>query len=141
MTNRAFNQEVREKVFAKVVETVAAKLYDPAPNGIDWSRVAEERRKGILASDTREEFEARMNELIRELRLGHAGFFFEDRPRAAAKIAIGATFHAHEGQWVLQDVHPGGPAHAAGLQSGDALIAIAGKDSAPPRCHRCVTCR
>jgi C-terminal processing protease CtpA/Prc len=132
MTSSAFNQEVREKVFTKVVETVAGKLYDPALNGIDWNRIAEERRNTIITSDTPADFEARMNELIRELRVSHAGFFSEHRPRAAAKIAIGATFHAHGDRWVFQDVHAGGPAHAAGIQPGDTLLAVAGKESIPP---------
>ena len=132
MTSRAFNQEVREKVFTKVVETVAGKLYDPALNGIDWNRIAEERRNAIITSDTPADFEARMSALIRELRVSHAGFFSEQRPRAAAKIAIGATLHAHGGQWVFQDVHAGGPAHAAGVQPGDTLLAVAGRESIPP---------
>src|SRR5208283_220839 len=50
MTTRAFNQEVREEVFAKVVETVAEKLYDPALNGVDWNRIANERRNAIITS-------------------------------------------------------------------------------------------
>ena len=85
MKTRAFNQEVREQVFTKVVETVAGKLYDPALNGVDWNRIAEERRNAIVMSDTPADFEARMNKLIRELHVSHAGFFSEDRPRAAAK--------------------------------------------------------
>jgi C-terminal processing protease CtpA/Prc len=132
MTTRAFNQEVREQVFTKVVETVAGKLYDPALNGVDWNRIADERRNTIVMSDTPADFEARMNELIRELHVSHAGFFSEERPRAAAKIAIGATFHADGGQWIFQDVHAGGPAHAAGMQPGDTLLAVAGKASLPP---------
>lgn len=132
MTDRPFNQEIREKVITKVVKTVAEKLYDPALNGVDWRRVSDDRRGAIVASDTRADFEARMNELLRELHVSHTGFFFERQPRAAAKIAIGATFHASDGRWVFQDVHAGGPAHAAGLQPGDTLLAVAGKESAPP---------
>jgi C-terminal processing protease CtpA/Prc len=132
MTDKPFNHEIRERVFTKVVETVAAKLYDPALNGVDWRRVSDDRRGAIVASDTRADFETRMNELLRELHVSHTGFFFEHQPRAAAKIAIGATFHASDGRWVFQDVHAGGPAHAAGLQPGDTLLAVAGKESTPP---------
>ena len=132
MSDKPFNQDIREKVFSKVVRTVSAKLYDPALNGVNWGQVSDERRDAIVASETRADFEASMNSLLRELHVSHIGFFFERQPRAAAKIAIGATFHASEGRWVFQDVHAGGPAHAAGLQPGDTLLAVAGKECAPP---------
>jgi C-terminal processing protease CtpA/Prc len=132
MTDSAFNQELREKVFANVVSTVARRLYDPALNGVDWSAAAAKHRGPIIGAGTREEFESAVNNLIRELRVSHAGFFSEKRPLAAAKIAIGATFHDGGSRWIFQDVHPGGPAHAAGVQPGDTLLAVAGKDAAPP---------
>jgi carboxyl-terminal processing protease len=132
MTSAHFNQAIREMVFSKVVETVAEKLYDPALNGVDWPRISEEQSIGIVSSESTEQFERRMNELIRELRVSHAGFFHESQPRATAKVSIGATFHNESDRWVFQDVHPGGPAHAAGLAPGDTLLAVAGKDVAPP---------
>jgi C-terminal processing protease CtpA/Prc len=132
MTSAPFNQEIREKVFSKVVETVAEKLYDPALNGVDWPRITEERSSGIVSSESAEQFERRMNELIRELRVSHAGFFHESQPRATAKVSIGATFHNEGDRWVFQDVHAGGPAYAVGLAPGDVLLAVAGKDAAPP---------
>ncbi len=132
MTSAPFNHEIREQVFSKVVETVAAKLYDPALNGVDWARISEERRGEIVSSESTEQFERGMNELIRELHVSHAGFFHESQPRATAKVSIGATFYRQGEDWVFQDVHPGGPAHAAGLVPGDILLAIAGKDAVPP---------
>jgi C-terminal processing protease CtpA/Prc len=132
MTHSDFNQVHREKVFENVVFTVARRLYDPALNGVDWNAAATKHRSPIVNAGTREEFEAAVNNLIKELRVSHAGFFSEKRPIASAKIAIGATFFDSGGRWVLQDVHPGGPAHGAGVQPGDTLLAVAGKDAAPP---------
>lgn len=132
MTSPNFSLEIREKVFAKVVETVSEKLYDPALNGVDWSRLSAERRGDILSSKTTADFERGMNELIRELHVSHAGFFHENQPRATAKVSIGATFHRDAERWVFQDVHAGGPAHAAGLKPGDTLLAVADKEAAPP---------
>ena len=133
MTDSAFNQEIREKVFDNVVSTVERKLYDPGLNGIDWRAIATAQRNGIVSAQTRDDFETRMNDLIRELRVSHAGFFSEKRPLAGAKIAIGATFHNGGTQWIFQDVHPGGPAHRAGVLPGDTLRAVAGEESRPPK--------
>ena len=133
MSDSGFNQEIREKVFDNVVSTVERKLYDPGLNGIDWRAIAMRQRSAIVSAQTRDDFETRMNDLIRELRVSHAGFFSEKRPLAAAKIAIGATFHNNGTQWIFQDVHPGGPAHRAGVQPGDTLLAVAGEEARPPK--------
>jgi len=133
MTKSTFNQELREKVFDNVVSTVERKLYDPGLNGVDWRRVAAGQRNAVISSQTPEEFETGMNELIRELHVSHAGFFSEKRPLAAAKIAIGATFYNGGAQWIFQDVHPGGPAHNAGIQPGDTLLTVSGAESKPPK--------
>jgi len=88
-----------------------ARPYDPAMNGVDWEQIADSHRTRILDAETREEFEAQMNEMIRELRVSHSGFFSGSSLRASAKIAIGATFFAEGNRWIFQDVHAGGPAH------------------------------
>jgi C-terminal processing protease CtpA/Prc len=133
MTDSVFNQEIRQKVFDKVVGTVDRKLYDPGLNGVDWRGIAASNREAIISTDSREDFESRMNDMVRELHVSHAGFFSEKRPLAAAKIAIGATFHNGGSHWIFQDVHPGGPAHAAAVQPGDTLLAVAGAESIPPK--------
>src|SRR5215467_10326560 len=133
MTDSVFNQDIREKVFENVVATVERRLYDPELNGVDWRGIAAKRRDSIVDAQSRDQFEERMNDLVKELRVSHAGFFFEKRPLAGAKIAIGATFHNGDGRWLFQDVHPGGPAHSAGIQPGDVLLAVGGVDAAPPK--------
>ena len=51
-------------------------------------------------------------------------------------LPIGASFRRAETEsgprWVAQDVHAGGPGHAAGLRPLDVLIAINGKQINPP---------
>jgi carboxyl-terminal processing protease len=128
-----FNQEIRQKVFDNVVGTVERKLYDPGLNGVDWRGTAAAHRESIISAESSEDFESRMNDMVRELHVSHAGFFSEKRPLAAAKIAIGATFHNGGSHWIFQDVHPGGPAHAARVQPGDTLLAVAGAESIPPK--------
>jgi len=123
-------------IFDKVVETCEKKLYDPKLNGVDWRRIAETRRERILAAADEAEFEREFNDLIRELRVSHAGFYHERRPRAAGKMAISATlFKArNDGRdcWAFQDVHPGGAAFKAGIVPGDVLLRVGESDIVPP---------
>ena len=75
-----------------------------------------------------------MHELIRRLGTSHTGFFHQSVRRVPARLSIGATFHKvgsdADTRWMVQDVHEGGPAHAAGLQPGDVVQLIDG--SCPP---------
>ena len=78
-------------VFEKVVETCEKKLYDPKLNGVNWPQIAEGRKERILAGTSDADVEREFNELIKELKVNHAGFYHERRPRAAGKMAISAT--------------------------------------------------
>src|ERR1700689_4417158 len=123
-------------MFRKVVDTCEKKLYDPKLNGVDWRHLAEERKERILAADSEEELEREFNELIKELKVSHAGFYHEKRPRAAGKMAISATLFKAEDDgrscWIFQDVHPGGAAFKAGVQPGDILLRVGENEIAPP---------
>lgn len=135
MASDAPSRADMQAVFLKVVETFERKLYDPNLNAVNWRRAAAEREAGILASANSEEFEYRLNELIKELRVSHAGFYHESKPRAAGKIAISATLFRTEEtppRWAFQDVHPGGAAHRAGIQPGDMVLRVAEKEIVPP---------
>ena len=123
-------------MFQKVVDTCEKKLYDPKLNRVNWRPIAEERRERILTAESEEELEREFNELIKELKVSHAGFYHEKRPRAAGKMAISATLFkaVDDGRscWVFQDVHPGGAAFKAGVQPGDILLRVGENEIAPP---------
>ena len=123
-------------LFRKVVDTCEKKLYDPKLNGVNWRHLAEARKERILAAASDEELEREFNELIKELKVSHAGFYHEKRPRAAGKMAISATLFKAEDDgrscWVFQDVHPGGAAFKAGVQPGDILLRVGEKEIVPP---------
>src|ERR1700720_2617182 len=112
-------------MFHKVVDTCEKKLYDPKLNGVNWRHLAEQRKERILAAASDEELEREFNELIKELKVSHAGFYHEKRPRAAGKMAISATLFkaADDGRscWIFQDVHP-----------GDILLRVGENEIAPP---------
>jgi len=114
------NESQRRSVFRKVLETVDKKFMGPEP---DTKVLAENHEREILQSTNPEDFEQRMNRMLRDLGASHTGFFHESAPRAAGRIAIAATFTKAEttdgSRWVFQDVHPGGVAAQAGIRPGD----------------------
>jgi C-terminal processing protease CtpA/Prc len=124
----SLTREQLNAVFEKVVETCEKKLYDPKLNGVDWRQIAEGRKQRILAGTNDAEVEREFNDLIKELKVSHAGFYHERRPRAAGKMAISATLFKTGDEdrtcWVFQDVHPGGAAFKAGIQPGDILVRV-----------------
>jgi C-terminal processing protease CtpA/Prc len=124
-------------IFKTVVDTCEQKLYDPKLNGVNWRQISEQRKEGILAAGSEEEVEREFNELIKELKVSHAGFYHERRPRAAGKMAISATlFKIEDGdlaRWVFQDVHPGGAAFNAGISPGDILLRVRDEEIHPPK--------
>src|SRR5271156_4097832 len=132
----SLTRDQMDLMFRKVVDTFEKKLYDPKLNGVDWRHLAEERKERILAADSEEELEREFNELIKELKVSHAGFYHERRPRAAGKMAISATLFRSEDEgracWVFQDVHPGGAAFKGGIQPGDVLLGVRDEEAPPP---------
>jgi len=126
----------RAEVFDKTAAKVTKQYFDPKFNGTDWPHIAKESRERIVALKDPEAFELAMHELVRKLGTSHTGFFHKSVRRVPGRLAIGVSFRRAEPEsgpcWVAQDVHAGGPGHAAGLRPLDVLIAINGKPINPP---------
>lgn len=126
----------RTEIFQRTVTTVRKNYFDPNFNGVDWPRLAGERRNEIVTIEDAEPFELAMHELVRSLGTSHTGFFHESVRRVPARLAIGATFARVETGnglvWVARDVHDGGPASKGGLKPLDVLRSINGKPITPP---------
>lgn len=127
------NESERRSVLGKVLAVIDTKFMGPKA---DTQALRAKHEKAILATDAREEFEAAVNGLLKDLGASHTGFFHESAPRAAARIALAATFTradtADGHRWVFQDVHPGGAAAVAGIRPGDVLLTVGGKEFIPP---------
>lgn len=127
-TGLTFHQ--RAQIFDRTAAKVTKEYFDPNFNGTNWPDLARKSRQQILALEEAEAFERAMHELVRRLGTSHTGFFHESVKRVPARLAIGATFHRMETAvgtlWIAQDVHEGGPAHAAGLKPGDVVRTIDG---------------
>jgi len=130
------NDLQRRTVLANVLKTVEQKLVSQSQDTPNIGNLRQEHEAAIVGSTDSEQFEQAMNGMLRQLGSSHTGFFHESKPRAAARIAIAATFTratTPDGpRWVFQDVHPGGVAHRAGIQPGDVLLTVDDKELVPP---------
>ena len=64
----------RAEIFDKTVAKVTKDYFDPKFNGVDWPKLARERRDGILSLSDSEAFELAMHDLVRSLGTSHTGF-------------------------------------------------------------------
>jgi carboxyl-terminal processing protease len=128
--------QAREKIYSRVCELVTRKHFDPRMNGANWEELSKTRKDQILRSKGDEEFGKHVQELLNELKTSHTGFRHSKSPNVPARHAICATFMRcaldGEERWMFQDVHEGGPAHAAGLRPGDILVQVRNRELKPP---------
>jgi len=128
--------EERTKIFDKVCRLVETKHFNPSMNGVDWNALAKDRREQILASGEPETFAKEVQSLVAELKTSHTGFQHAGMRNIPARHAINATmqrFAANGSErWMFQDVHPGGPAHSAGIRPGDLLLGNGEREIRPP---------
>ena len=132
----SLDSQTKEKIYARVCELVTRKHFDPGMNGANWEELSKGRRDQILRSTSDEEFEKQIQDLLAELKTSHTGFRHSKSTKIPGRHAIAATFmrcNFDGGQrWMFQDVHEGGPAHAAGLRPGDVLLQVRNKELMPP---------
>src|SRR5258707_3966075 len=128
--------KTKEKIYSRVCELVTRKHFDPGMNGANWEELSKARRDQILESPNDEEFEKQIQDLLAELKTSHMGFRHSKSTKTPGRHAIAATFMRcnfdGDQRWMFQDVHEGGPAHAAGLRPGDILLQVRNKELMPP---------
>lgn len=106
--------------------------------GVDynaWGQRLEEQLAELLTVDM-DTFEEGVRKLLLELGSSHTAFYHEHPNRLLPQHTINATLQSFplsaNGGWTFLDVFEGGPAHAAGIKPGDALLAVDGISYAPP---------
>ena len=132
----SLDSHTREKIYTRVCELVDKKHFDPHWDGVNWTKLAANRKAEILRASTDEQFEKQMQDLLNALKTSHTGFRHSRSPNVPARLAISATFMRctldGEERWMFQDVHEGGPAYVAGLRPGDILLQIGDQELRPP---------
>jgi carboxyl-terminal processing protease len=125
----------RRKILSQINCSVLEKFYDPNFKGQDWPSLLAGHEEAIIKESDQTAFEAKINQLLGNLRTSGLGLI-SNATKISAKNAISATLHdcstKFGRRWVFQDVHAGGPAAQAGVESGDILLSVEGVELTPP---------
>ena len=126
----------RQAILNNVLAALQKRFYRPEKLNADWKAAVERHRPLIEAAETADAFEQSMSDLLGELHTSHLGFFHGSARRASSRAALSATYLADETpfgkRWIFQDVHSGGAASIAGIEPGDILLNVDGRDITPP---------
>jgi C-terminal processing protease CtpA/Prc len=126
----------RRAILDKVLAALDKRFYKPEKLNDDWHAAVEHHRPLIEAAYTADGFEKSISDLLAELHTSHLGFFHGSARRASSRAALSATYIADETpfgkRWIFQDVHSGGAASNAGIEPGDILLSVDGREITPP---------
>jgi carboxyl-terminal processing protease len=126
----------RHAILENVLAALRKRFYSPEKLNGDWQSAVERHRPSIENVDSADAFEKTMSDLLAELHTSHLGFFHSSARRASSRAALSATYLADETpygkRWIFQDVHAGGAAAIAGIEPGDILLSVDGREITPP---------
>lgn len=128
--------KAKREIVDRILKVLEANFYKPELLNEEWKDAVELRRPVIEAAATLEAFEREISELLQVLNTSHLGFFHGTARRASSRAALSATYLADETpfgkRWIFQDVHEGGAADLAGIEPGNILLRVDGKEVIPP---------
>lgn len=126
----------RRAVLHNVLTALQKRFYSPEKLGGGWQGAVERHRPIIEEASSADSFEQAMSDLLKELRTSHVGFFHSSARTASSRAALSATYLSDEtpygNRWIFQDVHVGGAASIAGIEPGDILLRVDGREVTPP---------
>jgi C-terminal processing protease CtpA/Prc len=126
----------RHTILENVLSALQKRFYSPEKLNGDWQAAVDRHKAEIEAAATADAFEQAMSDLLAELHTSHVGFFHSTARRASSRAALSAAYLADDtpfgNRWIFQDVHSGGAASLAGIQPGDILLTVEGRDIIPP---------
>ena len=126
----------RQTILENVLAALQKRFYAPEKLNSDWRGAVEQHRPIIEGTVTPDAFEQAMSDLLSELHTSHLGFFHSTARRASSRAALSANYLADETpygkRWIFQDVHAGGAAAIAGIEPGNILLRVDGREIVPP---------
>ena len=132
----SLTDKAKQEILARVLKALDSKFYKPELLNQDWSRAVTERTPAIESASSPAIFEQAITKLLQVLKTSHLGFFHGAARRASSRAALSATYLAEDtpygARWVFQDVHEGGAAALAGVEGGNILLRVEGKEIVPP---------
>ena len=126
----------RHAILENILAALQKRFYSPEKLNGDWQTAVEWHRPMIESAANSDAFEQAISDLLAELHTSHLGFFHSSARRASSRAALSATYLDDETEfgkrWIFQDVHAGGAAAIAGIEPGNILLSIDGRDIVPP---------
>jgi carboxyl-terminal processing protease len=126
----------RHMIFENVLAALRKRFYAPEKLNAAWDAAVEHHRPTIEGATSADGFEQAMSDLLAKLHASHLGFFHSTARRASSRAALSANYLADETpygkRWIFQDVHSGGAAAIAGIDPGNILLRVDGREIVPP---------
>ena len=126
----------RHTILENILAALRKRFYAPEKLNADWQAAVERHRPIIEGAITPDAFEQATSDLLAELHTSHLGFFHGTARRASSRAALSANYLADETpygkRWIFQDVHAGGAAAIAGIEPGNILLRVDGREIVPP---------
>jgi carboxyl-terminal processing protease len=130
------SEKDRQSILDNVLAALWKRFYAPERLNGEWQAAVDHHRPIIESAVTADAFEQAMIDLLAELHTSHLGFFHNTARRASSRAALSATYLADETpygkRWIFQDVHSGGAAAISGIEPGNILLRVDGKEIVPP---------
>jgi carboxyl-terminal processing protease len=130
------SEKDRHSILDNVLAALRKRFYAPEKLNGEWEGAIDRHRSIIESAATADAFEQAMSDLLAELHTSHLGFFHSTGQRASSRAALSATYLADETpfgkRWIFQDVHSGGAAAISGVEPGNILLRVDGREIVPP---------
>lgn len=132
------DEAARGRLFDLVRERVREAYFDP--ERVDWEAWTARYRDAVVEADSRPALDAALRRAFAGLGDDHSRWVGRDRPPVASDgeasappVELGVRAEPLDGRGLLLvRVHPGGPAHSAGLERGDVVVGVDGASLTEP---------
>ena len=130
------SEKDRHTILENVLAVLKKRFYTPEKVDADWDAAVEQHRPLIESAVTADAFEKAVSDMLNTLKTSHLGFFHSSARRASSRAALSASYLADDTpygkRWIFQNVHSGGAADLAGIQPGNILLRVNGREIVPP---------
>jgi C-terminal processing protease CtpA/Prc len=130
------SEKDRRSILDNVLAALQKRFYAPEKLNGEWQAAVDHHRPIIESAATADAFEQAVTDLLGELHTSHLGFFHSTGRRASSRAALSATYLADNTpfgkRWIFQDVHSGGAAAISGIEPGNILLCVDGREIVPP---------
>lgn len=130
------SEKDRHAILENVLAALKKRFYAPEKLNADWDAAVEQYRPLIEGAANANAFEEAVSGLLAQLHTSHLGFFHKSAHRASSRAALSASYLADDTpygkRWIFQNVHCGGAADLAGIQPGNILLRVDGREIVPP---------